>query len=334
MNRVVYLPLDEFSGKCKPDLDLAADYLELTAFLSKDLQALSQDIIDSLELAADEDFTDLDSEVKTREEIAAGAIYRMDLRRRTLERESYPFEIDETGNVISFSAEEPTLGQAAYLVSLILSNLRAVSPLISDTEIYPTEDEIRFLRQHFQYFATAAIAAEIGGPAWSFGHPRPDGAGFIKKLTEIWNVFKDGIVLPDPSAPAQPQDDQIDVFARREQRDKLPGFLLAAGQVATGKSWKEKSIKAHVSGTFYCRWFSHIPVTQLIAYHIIPFARPDDLFRDDVLVLGNVLHRLRLPCRVAESTRLVKKGILIEAFDQLGNAVDWVKEFGNRARSA
>ena len=104
---------------------------------------------------------------------------------------------------------------------------------------------MRELRRHFQYVATAAIAAEIGGPAWSFGYPRPDGAGFIGKLSEIRAVLKDGSVGADPASPAAPKDDQVDVFAWREQRDGLPGFLLVAAQVATGKDWKDKSIKSH-----------------------------------------------------------------------------------------
>ena len=333
MSGVVYLPPDEFDGSQKPDLDLAADYLELTAFFSIDQQALSQDIVDTLDLSADGGFKDVDEEIRTREDIATGAISRMDFRRRIL-KVAYPFDLDETGAVVTFTANEPTLGQTAYLVSLVLSNLRSVSPLIGDATVYPTCDEVRDLRQYFQYFATAAIAAEVGGPAWSFGYPRPDSTDFIKKLTAIWNVIKDGNVEADPSAPAHPKDDQIDVFARREQRDELPGFLLVAGQVATGAKWKEKSIIGHVSGPFYQRWFGRMPVTQLVPYHIIPFARPDEQFRDDVLILGNVLHRLRLPYRVDEAEGLVEKGILVEAFDELGAAVDWVKEYGSRIRAA
>ena len=333
MSSRVYLPTDEFTGSAKPNLDLAADYLELKAFLSRDCQAFSQDIVDAMELSADGEFDDLDEEMRVREDIASGAINRMALRQRPL-KESYPFKIDKAGGVVTFEAEEPSLGQAAYVVSLVLSNLKPVTPLLQASEIYPSDQDVRTLRLYFQYFATAAIAAELGGPAWSFGHPRPDGTGFIAKLTMIWNVLKDGTVSPDPSAPHQPQDDQIDVFARREQRDELPGFLLAAGQVATGKEWKEKSIKAHVAGTFYQRWFGHSPVTRLIPYHIIPFARPDDLFRDDVLVLGNILHRLRLPYRVDEASQLVAKGISIEAFDKLSAAIDWVKGYGNLARAA
>ena len=83
---------------------------------------------------------------------------------------------------------------------------------------------------------------------------------------------------------------------------------------------------------FEKRWFNRPPVTEMVAYHVIPFARPDELFRDDVLVLGNVLHRLRLPRRVSEAAHLVQDGASIEAFDQLDSAVDWIGSYVNQAR--
>lgn len=333
MTEFVYLPSDQFTDSVQPDLDLAADYLELSAFFSDDRQALSQDIVDALEIAADGGFNDVDDEIRMREDIAAGAVNRMDSRQRVL-RGAYPFGIDDAGDVVTFTADEPTYGQAAYLISLVLSNLNSVTPLLENSSVYPTDADVHELRQHFQYFATAAIAAEIVGPAWSFGFPRPDGTGFIPKLNEIWNSIKDGDVSPDPSAPNRPKDDQVDVFARREQRDDLPGYLLAAGQVATGADWRGKSILAHASGAFYRRWFKRQPVTQLIPFHIIPFARPDELFRDDVNILGNVLHRLRVPYRVDEAKILADKGIVIEAFDRLELAVEWTKNYANRGRVA
>ena len=333
MKSAIYLPFDEFSGNQQPNLDLAADYLELTAFFSVDGQALSQDIVGALEIAAADDFIDVDDEIKLREDIATGAINRIASRRRVLQS-TYPFDCDEHGDVVSYLAEDPILGQTAYLVSLILSNLRAVSPLLDGSVMYPSDQEIRELRQHFQYFATAAIAAEIGGPAWSFGYPRPNGTGFIEKLTEIWNILKDGRVKADPSAPKSPKDDQIDVFAWREQRDGLPGFLLAAAQVATGANWEDKSIKAHVRDIFIKRWFDRLPATEMVAYHVIPFARSDELFRDDVLRFGNVLHRLRVPFRVNEAADMARAGRDDEAFDQLGIATKWVKAYAVRAKSA
>ena len=326
----VYLPSDEFAGAVSPNFDLAADYLELKAIFSEERRAFRTDIVDALEIAADADFS-VHEEIQEREEVADGAIARMASRKRVLAA-SYPFKLDPQGNEIVFSATNLDHGKAAYLVSLLLSNLHSLTQLLDTNGLHPSGEEIRELRLYFQYFATSAIAAEIHGSAWSFGFPRPDGSGFIKKLSEIWDVLKDGTVNPHSSAPGAPKDDQVDVFAWRKQPDGLPGFLLVAAQVATGKNWKDKSIKQRVGGVFQKRWFNPEPVTEMVAYHVIPFARPDEKFRDDVLVLGNVMHRLRLPRRVSEAAHLVQDGASIEAYDKLDSAVDWIKSYLNLAR--
>ena len=331
MNVSVYLPTDEFGGTNPPDLDLAADYLELKAALSPAGQSFSAEIVKGLEIPADEEYTSVNEEIEAREAVATGAVTRIGSRQRVL-GQAYPFSTDEPGSTISFLAPKPGLGQAAYLIALILSNLRAITPLLDRPELHPSEDEVKALREHFQYFATAALAAEVGGPAWSFGFPRPDGSGFLTKLSEIWGDLKDGAVNPHPSAPASPKDDKIDVFAWREHTDGLPGFLLAVAQVATGGDWKDKPIKSQVKDIFPKRWFSPVPVTEWVAYHVVPFARPDDLFRDDVLVLGNVLHRIRVPKRVLEAERRLGQGLGIEAFDRLQVAADWVGSYLKNAK--
>ena len=333
MRQDLYFPSDEFDDREPPDLDLAADYLELKAVFSRDGQSFSEDIVSALELAAEDNYPDVTAEIEFREAIATGAMDRMASRKRVLST-SYPFQFDDQGNLISFAVKEMDLGQTAYLVSLILSNLRALTPILGDSATHPSDQEVRELRQYFQYFATAAVAGEIGGSAWSFGFPRPDGTGFMEKLAEIWTVLKDGTVKADPTAPAAPKDDQVDVFAWREQKDGLPGFLLVAAQVATGKDWKAKSIKSHVARVFATRWFERPPVTEMVAYHVIPFARPDEKFRDDVLVVGNVLHRLRVPRRVTETASLARKGVKIEALDELQAATEWVKFYVEKARAA
>lgn len=332
MTGSLYLPTDQFAGNSN-DHDLSADYLELSAFFSPEKQSLSQDIVDTLELAADEDFNGVEDELQRREEAASGAVGRIVRRGRYL-RDAYPFTVDESGDVISFGGVDDNLGRAAYMLSLVLSHLHSVSDVFTDAALHPSEAEVRQLRNFFQYFATAALAAEVGGPAWSFGHPRPDGTGFLAKLKEIWMTLRDGVIEVDPSAPDRPKDDQIDVFAWREQKDGLPGFLLAAAQVATGRNWKEKSVKCHINGPFNARWFGQTPVTMMVPYHIVPFALADRTFRDDVLVLGNVLHRTRMPVRVLEASQLVARGTQIEAYDKLGSAVTWLGEYEARAQAA
>ena len=174
----------------------------------------------------------------------------------------------------------------------------------------------------------------MNGRAWSFGHPRPDKTNFHTKLAEIWGVFRDGVLQAAVGVPDRPQDDQIDVFAARLHPDGLPGFLLAAGQVATGNNWREKSLRHHLEKVFPSRWFGQQPVTIILCYHIIPFARPDDEFFDDCRVLGNVLHRLRVPHRVTEAQGLHDQGVAIEAFDQLAVAVEWIKAYAARGAAA
>ena len=332
MTPILYLPSDEFSDAESPNLDLAADYLELSAIFSKDSQSFSEDIVSTLEISAEEEYCDVEAEIENREEIATAAVAHMSYRKEVLTT-SYPFEIDRDGSLISYTGKQTDFGHTAYVVALILSNLQSMSPLLAGSGAHPAEQEVRRLRQYFQYLATAAIAAEVGGPAWSFGFPRPDGTGFITKLSEIWSVLGDGKVDADPSAPLYPKDDKIDIFAWREHKDGLPGFLLIAAQVATGSNWKEKSIKGHVSHSFPLRWFSQPPAAVMIAYHVIPFARPEETFRDDVALLGNVLHRLRVPFRVSEAARLVSDGVDVEAFDLLSEVSEWVQSYLERTRA-
>ncbi len=65
---------------------------------------------------------------------------------------------------------------------------------------------------------------------------------------------------------------------------------------------------------------------------IVPFVVGDEQFIDDVRVMGNVLHRLRLPRRVAEAEPLVEAGATIEGYDRLLEAVQWVTDYRERAR--
>ena len=208
-----------------------------------------------------------------------------------------------------------------------------MSPVLGDSSLHPDEHEVRRLREFFQYFATAALASELHGSAWSFGFPRPDGTGFLDKLVQIWQTLGDGIVARQRGAPQRPNDDQVDVFAARLQPDRLPGFPLAAAQVATGANAREKSLKGHLSA-FKSRWFGSQPITEFLAYMIVPFATADNQFVDDVRVMGNVLHRLRVPRRVAEAARLVEAGETVEGYDRLAEAAQWVADYRGRARAA
>ena len=111
-------------------------------------------------------------------------------------------------------------------------------------------------------------------------------------------------------------------------------FRQYTAQVATGKDASDKSLKGHL-GAFKGRWFSRQPVTDFIPYMIVPFARSDDKLIDDVRTMGNMLHRLRMPRRVAEAEQLLgKENVKIEGYDRLTEAARWVMDYRERARAA
>ena len=327
------LPIDDVSG-ASIDFDRAADFLELSAFFANDSTALASDLVNQSGIGAEEDPADLDEELESGEEdLVTSTVARIEGRQETLGSCAYPFVLDARGEVLTCVLARDSFGHTAYILSLVLSNLRALSPVLGDSRLHPDEQEVRQLREFFQYFATAALASELQGSAWSFGFPRPDGTGFLEKLDEIWVALRDGSVERQPGAPRRPKDDQIDVFAARLPPDGLPGFPLAAAQVATGANAREKSLIGHL-GAFKDRWFARRPMTQFLAYMIVPFATADDQFVDDVRRMGNVLHRLRLPRRIAEVAQLVEAGATIEGYDRLVEAAQWIADYRGRARAA
>ncbi len=331
MTRPLYLPIDSVVGQ-SIDFDLAADFLELSAFFADTDAVPTSDLVNESELGAAEDPAGVDEEMHTgAEEIQTGTVKRIESRQRIL-KSAYPYKLDCSGDMLTCVLDNPSMGQAAYILSLVLSNLQAVSPVLITSKLHPDEAEVRKLREYFQYFATAALAAEIRGDSWSFGFPRPDHSSFLVKLIEIWQVIRDGYVAAQVGAPAHPKDDQVDVFAARPHPDRLPGFLLAAAQVATGDNWKAKSLRGHLSA-FKSRWFGPQPVTDFLTYMIIPFARPDEEFIDDVRTMGNVLHRLRVPRKVEEAEQLLEAGVSIETYDRLEEVMQWVTDYRSRSRA-
>lgn len=325
----LYLPTDSITSH-PIDFNVAADFLELSAFLSETNSAQVSAIKNNIDIGASEESVDVDGEMhEGSEEVLSATVDLIDVRGRAL-GPAYPYKPDEGGDILECVWKGDSLGQTAYILCLILSNLRSISPILDRSPAYPDEAQVSKLRVYFQYFATVALAAEIRGASWSFGFPRLDHSSFLTKLKEIWQVIGDGRVEAQVGSPTRPQDDQVDVFAARTHPDRLPGFLLAAAQVATGRNWKDKSLRGHLSA-FKSRWFGEQPATDFIPYMIVPFARSREELVDDVRVMGNMLHRLRVPRKVEEAKQVLGAGFAIETYDRLEEAVRWVADYRNRA---
>ena len=243
----LYLPIDAVSGP-SIDVDLAADFLELTAFFADDSTVLTSELANAATLGAAEDHGDLQGEMQEgEEEIVSSAVNRIETRQDALDS-AYPFRLDSDGNLLWYEMDDESFGQAAYILSLVLSNLRAFTPMLDGSGLHPDCAEVGKLREYFQYFATAALAAEVQGEAWSFGFPRPGGSGFLEQAgTDLGKSSATAGWSRRPEPRDQPKDDQIDVFAARPQPDGLPGFpsRRSAGRNRP-KRLVEKSLKGHM----------------------------------------------------------------------------------------
>ena len=121
-------------------------------------------------------------------------------------------------------------------LSLVLSNLESLSPILSGSPLHPADDEVRKLREYFQYFALLHLRRRSAVMLGRSGFRDPDHSPFIDKLQEVWTVLCDGRVDAQIGAPTHPKDDQVDVFAARLPYDRLPGISPSG---STGGDWKE-----------------------------------------------------------------------------------------------
>ena len=327
--RLPYFPHDSLFGT-NLDADCAADVCELAAFLDDGGSFLLSDLRNDIEIGQDE-YEDVDAHNRMSSEPIDAAVAVIESRQKILGG-AYPFELDDAGSTLTYSGNL-NWPRSAYLLSLVLSHLRALSPVLDTGNLQPSDAQVRELRDWFQKIAAPALAAELGGGlAWAFGHPRMDDLPFLRKLQEIWKEIDDGAVReePPPGAPAQVKDDDIDVIAARPQPDGEPGFPIALAQVATGKGWASKSVRNHVQNVFFECWFVDRPASQVWSYHIIPFIIKAEVMRRQTLSLGHILHRLRLVRLLAnaeqdvEGERIRSEGT--EAFDHL---ILWLEAYRN-----
>ncbi len=326
-----YIPQDQLTG-AEPDFALAADVIELTALLSPEKRGLVAELVSALEIGQDE-YEDLDEMIRVRDRIADDTAGELESRACQL-RDAYPFTLANNGSTLAL-IEDANWGRTLYVLSLILSHLPSEgSPVLERAGLAPKDDEIIHLRRWFQYCAAAGVAGEIGGDAWAFGWPRPDGSAFLEKLKRIWAHLKDGDVRASPSvgSPSHVKDDEIDIIAARPSCDGLQGFPIILGQVASGNNWRAKPLRSHADHVFYPEWFNTTPASQTLVYHIIPFVVDPVFFRRETRRLGHLMHRVRLCSRALEAYTALQRGVSmqIEGTESFRDVDQWVAAFRKR----
>jgi hypothetical protein len=328
-----YVPQDQLTGS-EPNFLLGADLIELTALFAADSRAIVAELTSTLEIGQDE-YENLEEMLEKRDRLTTETTVEIESRARLL-GEAYPFELDDSGSTLIF-IDSRNWGRTLYILALVLSHLPSErSPVLERAGLSPDDAEIVHLRRWFQYCATASVAAEIGGDAWAFGWPRPDGSAFLDKLKSIWTQLQDGDVREGalPGSPRQVKDDEIDIIAARQSCDGLHGFPIILAQVASGNNWLSKPLRGHADHVFYPEWFSTTPASQTLVYHIIPFVIDREGLRRDTRRLGHLMHRLRLSARAFEAYQAVQRGTdsKIEGTEAFEEVDEWTNKYRSRGR--
>jgi hypothetical protein len=335
----VFAVPDELTHRTK-----VADWMELEALAAPDGRIGFGTLVSATALTENEQKEDISEEDIDEDRLVLRAQAEIDRRRNTMGKD-YPFRIDDSGRALNFISPVSKAG-CVYLFCLFLSHAtdrdvisQAQSPKITNAT-----------RDLFQACATIAAGGYVGGPAVSFGFPRPDGTTFLKAIKRVYKLFGDGKPHKRARAAASRavKDNGIDVIAWRRAIDGLPCTMYMIGQVASGGNWQEKSVmpdRVH----FHQYWFEHPPGSQPLDAMFIPFGltpeEPEDgtsyhdLLTDHMQSIahkyGTLFYRDKLAGYTAIGLQLFDDGERnIERVADIKKIVKWVNKYTEKLRTS
>lgn len=269
-----------------PDLDgsyaVSADWLELLCLLRESGMATADDLTGSAQILEDraasseptspEDAEDLDIVDHDQERVLDTLAEEIARREKDLDV-AYPFKMTRGQRSIvlirtrDVDDDAVMRGREVYRACLLISALRSglVDGKRAGIQVDPKVGRL------FQICATIALAGYVGGDAYEFGWPRPDGTSFLKavqRLTQLLKAGETGNELP-PGTPGQIKDGGIDVVAWRDHADHRPSKLIVCGQCASGMNWEDKSVIAKLKS--FGGYYTQRPSEHWLPALLMPF---------------------------------------------------------------
>lgn len=285
---------------------VAADWVEIQALLDES-GANEQRLIRSQSVQREPDhgelLTDIDSEpideeiLEPENDALSERVYEeLSYRERVL-GELYPFVLSSEYGKWSLRRREATTeavqaAHSCYICCLLVSAIHSeLLPLRNDHELFKSSAEAI---QIASYLTAAEI---LGGRAYWFGFPRPDGSGMLRAIQDLVQEMGTG-VAPEArptGLSAHAADGTVDIVAWRPFRDGQPASVVAYGQVASGRNWSTKPIKSFIDGHFF-PWFVKSPSHKHVEMLFVPILQHQELGeskKEDFRVVATEQARLR-----------------------------------------
>lgn len=293
----------------------AADWLELMAVVAAPRTYRSSQYVSALTLEDrdpdGEGFGDDDPEIVAEEfdELLERATDEIRWRMSVLGA-LYPFQLAQVGRGWSLayrrSGRAPErLAQDVYVACLLMSGTR-------HSRFDRLPDEIaapKSVADTFQAVVYLVSPALLGGPSFWIAFPRPERDDYGPALRRLTTAIGSGKTkLESPPTQRSNKDGGVDIVTWRGFADQRSNLIVSYGQVATGKGWRDKSVKNKLS-SHYDRWFDEKPVSHFLPAMYIPHLmheelKPEhgytfeELVKDDAYTLehqlGVVVDRIRM----------------------------------------
>ncbi len=260
------------------DLQLA-DWLEVVALLSEDLNASRGDLESVLNRASvldPEDAEAVDRKV-------LDVFSELELR-ATAAGSGYPFSVE--GPVLQATSNWKNC--SSYVFCLFVSYFRWKRP--TGSPYYPA--------RLFEALSAEAARQWLGGQAVRFGSPRaPEELpkSFAKALDCVCKelIREGGGFKKRPHAVHWSKDYGLDVVAWRDWPDALSGKLILFGACASGEDWQDKT-RDLVLGDFFALQMNESPESRVIPAFFVPRRVPQTRWRQTSIEAGIIFDRCRI----------------------------------------
>lgn len=270
-----------------------ADWVELELLMSDRWSVTDADVVRAEGIMSDEDghgeeYTDQNGEKLDREILQPAAEARRQevweelAYRQTALGACYPFVAAPTGDGgwqlrrRDGGYQNVRAARWTYIAALMMSSFRHrhVRRQNSDKAGYKALE--KSIAKHFQALSALAASNLLGQVYW-FGWPRPDKTDFRQALAYVIKSVGSGVMREKaPKNRKQIKDGSVDIVAWRSFGDRTYGALMLYGQVASGNNWRDKPIRAYLSGLFFDH-FADPPSDQHLGATFIPFLLHTDL---------------------------------------------------------
>lgn len=313
------------------NVDDLVDWLELTALFDPFGVARLDALLGSL-LELEETATDnIGERDRQREQLIEQLENEVELRRRLL-GETYPFELNASGEELLRNHNWRDLKFVFYLICLVTTHVTGSAILRTP----PVDELLRRLRNRvFQIVATMGVAGLSVGPAFSVGWPRQAGETILQLLTRAAAAGGGFSVRNPPGAYVSPheKDGGVDVIAWKAE-GMPPPTVFYFGQTASGKNWPGKPVTDHAR--VFCQAYMLDHMTGNRDYvTLIPYRVLDEAFwYSQHQFHMAILERLRLPLRAWQGSQLADQGIPIDDADHLDDLTQWLDDFIVYAQTA